>query len=203
MLLNLEQKLSFTNYCISLYDFLWLYYYGYSWFLYDVSYHDCIMQLKKSYHNATNVCSRKSAATFGDLPDWLAVYQSCVFSSVSYFLTRFLWLLDWQKFAFLTCVSIEPSELSHSIVEPSQSGMYSDLTDEHAADNRQRQRYYPFGQIGMMRANALWNCSLTHGHQGPLYKQRLTLVLAWIGNCIQFDVWDEILICSQSSTVQP
>ena len=27
------------------------------------------MQLKKSYHIATNVCSRKSATTFGDLPD--------------------------------------------------------------------------------------------------------------------------------------
>ena len=32
---------------------------------------DCIIQLKKSYHIATNVCSRKSATTFGDLPDWL------------------------------------------------------------------------------------------------------------------------------------
>ena len=30
---------------------------------------DCIIQLKKSYHIATNVCSRKSATTFGDLPD--------------------------------------------------------------------------------------------------------------------------------------
>ena len=29
----------------------------------------CIMQLKISYHIATNVCSRKSATTFGDLPD--------------------------------------------------------------------------------------------------------------------------------------
>ena len=31
---------------------------------------DFIVQLKKSYHIATNVCSRKSASTFGDLPDW-------------------------------------------------------------------------------------------------------------------------------------
>ena len=31
---------------------------------------DCIMQLKKSYHIVTNVCSRKSATTVGDLPDW-------------------------------------------------------------------------------------------------------------------------------------
>ena len=30
---------------------------------------DCIMQLNKSYYIATNVCSRKSATTFGDLPD--------------------------------------------------------------------------------------------------------------------------------------
>ena len=30
---------------------------------------DCIMQLKKSYYIATNVCSRKSATTFDDLPD--------------------------------------------------------------------------------------------------------------------------------------
>ena len=29
---------------------------------------DCIMQLEKSYHIATNVCSRKSATNFGDLP---------------------------------------------------------------------------------------------------------------------------------------
>ena len=33
---------------------------------------DCIMQLKKkSHHIATKVCSRKSATTFGDLPDCL------------------------------------------------------------------------------------------------------------------------------------
>ena len=32
---------------------------------------DCIMQLKKSYYIATNVGSRKSATTFGDLPDCL------------------------------------------------------------------------------------------------------------------------------------
>ena len=32
---------------------------------------DCIMQLKKSYHIATNVSSRKSATTFGNLPDCL------------------------------------------------------------------------------------------------------------------------------------
>ena len=32
---------------------------------------DCVMQWKKSYHISTNVCSRKGAITFGDLPDWL------------------------------------------------------------------------------------------------------------------------------------
>ena len=31
----------------------------------------CIMQLKKSYDIGTNICSRKSASTFGDLPDWI------------------------------------------------------------------------------------------------------------------------------------
>ena len=31
---------------------------------------DCIMQLKKSYYVATNVCRRISATTFGDLPDY-------------------------------------------------------------------------------------------------------------------------------------
>ena len=30
---------------------------------------DCIMQLKNSFYIATNVCSRKSATNFGDLPD--------------------------------------------------------------------------------------------------------------------------------------
>ena len=38
---------------------------------------DCIMQLKKSYHIATNVCSRKMATTFGDLPDWLGQCHGC------------------------------------------------------------------------------------------------------------------------------
>ena len=32
---------------------------------------DCIMHLKKSYHIATKVCSRKSTTTYGDLPDCL------------------------------------------------------------------------------------------------------------------------------------
>ena len=32
-------------------------------------YFDCLMKLTKSYHIATNVCSRKSATTSGDLPD--------------------------------------------------------------------------------------------------------------------------------------
>ena len=38
---------------------------GMIWFHFD-----CIMLLKKKYHIVTNVCSRKSATTFGDLPDW-------------------------------------------------------------------------------------------------------------------------------------
>ena len=38
---------------------------------------DCIMQLKKSYYIATNVCSRKSATTFGVLPDWSKVKIVC------------------------------------------------------------------------------------------------------------------------------
>ena len=33
---------------------------------------DCIMELKKSYYIATNGSSRKSATTFGDLPDCLS-----------------------------------------------------------------------------------------------------------------------------------
>ena len=33
-------------------------------------YFDCTMQVKKSYHIAINVCSRNSANTFGDFPDW-------------------------------------------------------------------------------------------------------------------------------------
>ena len=36
---------------------------------------ECIMHLNKSYHIATNVCSRKSATTFGDLPDWTWAHQ--------------------------------------------------------------------------------------------------------------------------------
>ena len=31
---------------------------------------NCIMQLKQFYNIAPKVSSRKSATTFGDLPDW-------------------------------------------------------------------------------------------------------------------------------------
>ena len=37
---------------------------------------DCIMQLKKLYHIATNVCSRKSAIAFDDLPDCLCTCKT-------------------------------------------------------------------------------------------------------------------------------
>ena len=33
------------------------------------------MQMKQSYYIATNICSRKSATTFGDLPDWLMAWR--------------------------------------------------------------------------------------------------------------------------------
>ena len=43
-------------------------------------YLDCIMQLKQLYYIATNVCSRKSATTFGDLPD---CYSLCIWKYIS------------------------------------------------------------------------------------------------------------------------
>ena len=39
---------------------------------------DCIMQMKKSFHIATNVCSRKSATICGDLPycwSWCTLWR--------------------------------------------------------------------------------------------------------------------------------
>ena len=48
---------------------------------------DCIMQLKKSYFIATNVCGRKSATTFGDLPDcWK--FDSIALAGVGAFLSN-------------------------------------------------------------------------------------------------------------------
>ena len=44
---------------------------------------DYMMQLKKSYHIATNVCSRKSATTFGDLPDCL-FWSTLLYINVMY-----------------------------------------------------------------------------------------------------------------------
>ena len=35
---------------------------------------DCILQLKYSYHIATDVCSSTNATTFGDIPDFLGSY---------------------------------------------------------------------------------------------------------------------------------
>ena len=45
---------------------------------------DYIMQLKKSYHIATNVCSSKSATTFGDLPD-------CLVTCYGYIITLYIY----------------------------------------------------------------------------------------------------------------
>ena len=44
---------------------------------------DCVMQYKKSYHVATNVCSRRSATTFGDLPDWWGPRAMCSWSNAA------------------------------------------------------------------------------------------------------------------------
>ena len=44
------------------------------------------MHLKKSYHIAINVCSRKSATTFGDLPDCL-VFKKLRFRCKKIFVT--------------------------------------------------------------------------------------------------------------------
>ena len=44
---------------------------------------DCVMLLKKSYHVATNVCSKRSATTFGDLPDCSYSHKRAYYSSVA------------------------------------------------------------------------------------------------------------------------
>ena len=69
MLLNLVPKIWILHIIISHYMIS----YGYIImiivdFCMILFYFDCIMQLKKSYHIATNVCSRKSATTFSDFP---------------------------------------------------------------------------------------------------------------------------------------
>ena len=45
---------------------------------------DCIVLLKKSYHIATIVCSRKSATTFGDLPDCLETWSLAAVVPIEY-----------------------------------------------------------------------------------------------------------------------
>ena len=59
------------------------------------------MQLKKSYYIDTNVCSRKSATTFGDIPDWLEYLQ-----------VRCL----WQHFSECSVRSIEAAKLFLSFI---------------------------------------------------------------------------------------
>ena len=44
---------------------------------------DCMMQLKKSYYIATNVISRKSDTSFGDLPDCLVTVNICILIKIS------------------------------------------------------------------------------------------------------------------------
>ena len=44
--------------------------------------HKIIMPWKKSYFIASNVSSRKSATTFGDLPDWLDCDKTKLFSKL-------------------------------------------------------------------------------------------------------------------------
>ena len=54
---------------------------------------DCILQLRKSYYIATNVSSRKSATTFGDLPDWWKRYKT-------------VWILWRYKIATFSVISV-------------------------------------------------------------------------------------------------
>ena len=55
---------------------------------------DCIMQLNKSYYTVTNVCSRKSAPTFGDLPDCLlATKVRLILEIWGHIKTQFTYLL--------------------------------------------------------------------------------------------------------------
>ena len=65
MLLNLVQKMNFYTFVVSLSDFLWLYY---NIFSFNFNF---IMHLKKFYHIAIKVSSKKGATTFSDLPDCL------------------------------------------------------------------------------------------------------------------------------------
>ena len=52
------------------------------------------MQLKKSYHIATDVCGRKSAATFGDLPVWSMWMEV---NSIVAFNYKELLTIAWQE----------------------------------------------------------------------------------------------------------
>ena len=60
-------------------------------------YLDWIMQLKLSHYIATNVCSRKGATTFGDLPDciWEMELQSTQVKSnlTTYLKIDFRWFI--------------------------------------------------------------------------------------------------------------
>ena len=102
---------------------------------------DCIMQLKISYHIATNVCSRKSATTFGNLPDCSIVYAHdfVVFCSVVILflipnnllyvtclllILKLLWLLYWN---WLDCLSASEGILQSQTV-PKHSKAWQSAT---------------------------------------------------------------------------
>ena len=67
-----SKKIDFTHYYISLYGYIIM-------VIFDScmiwGHFDCIMQSKKSYHIAINVCSRKIATIFGDLPDCWRIHE--------------------------------------------------------------------------------------------------------------------------------
>ena len=55
------------------------------------------MQLKQFYNIATKVTSRKSATTFGDLPDWLSESKAIyTILHISFFSVNILW---WFRIA--------------------------------------------------------------------------------------------------------
>ena len=70
------------------------------------------MQLKQFYNIATKVSSRKSAATFGELPDCLLSFQSFQVKS-SIFFTQMLTFCSAVASVIIWCLKCRLSEFDH------------------------------------------------------------------------------------------
>ena len=144
---------------------------------------DCIMQLKKLYHIATNVCSRKSATTFGDLPDWIWSFDVIFDVSLNEQLKKYLSCGNWRH---------SNTYVTSLWLQVYNRGMYRASIDifNFTISNHRRGNTYSMGSI--MCDPTFWKDTCSTRDGSPTFAIKLIKCVNHcyqLGNVIDFGLW--------------